>query len=95
MSDVSWGSYVIKVSDYVLDDRGQIPGGESKDFYLATSSTWALGLTQSPIQWVAGTHFLGEKQTGVKLTTHLHLEPRFICNIYLHSALGVYGVVLN
>jgi len=35
-----------------------------------------LGLTQSPIQWVAGAFSLGVKCPGMKLITHLHLVLR-------------------
>jgi len=55
------------------DERGSIPGrdGEGIFFLFATASRPALGPTQPLIQWVPGA-----VSRGVKLTTHLHLEPR-------------------
>jgi hypothetical protein len=52
----------------------------------------ALGPTRLPIQWLPGALC----PWGVKLTTHLNLEPKSgIVNLYLHSRILLSGVIIN
>jgi hypothetical protein len=57
-----------KYSDWLRagrsDDRGSIPGGGLGIFLFDTMSRPALGLTQSPIQWVPGALSLEVKRPG-------------------------------
>jgi hypothetical protein len=77
------------VRGYGLDGRGSILS-RAKIFLSSVTSRSALGPTQPPIQWVMGALY-----PGVKLTTHLHLEPRSIMELHLHFPIRLLGVVLN
>jgi hypothetical protein len=46
-------------------------------FLSSTASRPALGPTQPPIQWVSGATSPGQSDRSVKLTSHLHLAPRW------------------
>jgi hypothetical protein len=63
---------------YGLYDGGSFPDRDNVriSFSFATASRTALGLNNSPIQWVSGALFPGVKRWRVKLTTDLHLMPR-------------------
>jgi hypothetical protein len=44
----------------------------------------------------AGAHSPGVSGRGMKLTIHLHLEPRTrMVELYLHSLIRLHGVVVN
>jgi hypothetical protein len=69
---------------------------QGKIFLFSTASRPALGLTQPSTQRVPGAISQSVKWPGIKLTTHLYLVPRSrIMELYLHSPLRRYGIVLN
>jgi hypothetical protein len=88
-------SSVSTATGYVLDGQDSIPG-RSKRFFSTTVPRPALGSTQPPIQWVPGSLSPGQSGRGVKLTTHLHLEPGSrMTELYFHSPTRLHGVVLS
>jgi hypothetical protein len=59
-----------------------------RDFSLLCST--------QPSSGVLGTLFLGIKQLGMKLTTHLHLVLRLTTvELYLHFPICLHGMALN
>jgi hypothetical protein len=87
-------SSVGRATSYGLDGRGSVSGQEAVLFSIA--SIPALGPTQPHIQLVPAALFLGIKRPCVKLTTHLCLVLRSrTTELYLHSPIGLDGVVLN
>jgi hypothetical protein len=55
----------------------------------------ALGPIQPPTQWVPGLFPERQSGRGVNLTIHLHLRPRWMVELYLHSPIHLHGTVLN
>jgi hypothetical protein len=82
----SWGLLVSTETNYGLEDRGSSPN-RIKFLYLRLAS-YSVG---------TGDSFPGCKTTrGVKLTIHLHLEPRLRnVKLYLHSPIRPHDVMFN
>jgi hypothetical protein len=78
--------------------RGWRPGFDSrkcKIYLLSMFSRPNPGPTQPPIEWVPGAHPLGVKVRGVKVTTHLPLPRLRMVELYFHSRIRLYSLVLN
>jgi hypothetical protein len=84
---------------YGLDDRGsrvRFPGVLGI-FLLTTVSRTALGPTQSPIQWVPGTLYLGVKRPGREAdhSSQFSAEVKNAWNYTSTSPIRLHGVVLS
>jgi hypothetical protein len=76
---------------YGLDGRDLIPG-KGKIFLLSTPSRPALEPTQLLIQWVTGALSSEVKQPGGEAD---HSPPSRVVELYVHSPICLYGIVLN
>jgi hypothetical protein len=80
-------SAVSIVTGYGLDSRGRSSSpGWDKVFLIFTSSRPVLGPTQPPIQWIPRALSSGVKHPG--------LDQEYM-DLYIHSYIRLYGVVLN
>jgi hypothetical protein len=66
-------------------------------FLFTTASRTALGLTQSPIQWVPGVLSLGVKRSGREAdhSPPSSAEVKECVELYLHSPILLHGAVLS
>jgi hypothetical protein len=74
-------------------NRGSVPDGGNR--FFSTASSRSRGLTQPPLQWVRGALSPRIKWRGLE-AHHSHLVTRLrMMELYLHSPIQFYGVVLN
>jgi hypothetical protein len=73
--------------------RDLFPAGDSY-FFFSIASTQAMGPTQPPIYFVPGA-ISRKSGRGVEPTTHLHIMPSRMVELYLHSLIDLHSIVLN
>jgi hypothetical protein len=81
-----------RCSNGLRDGRPTFDSWQGQEIFPFTiASRPVMGPIQPPIQWTTGAI-----SSGVKLTIHHRLVPRSrMVELYLHSPIRIYGIVLN